>query len=273
MNGVRPCYVDFRSHPESTGPKLAYHLAMAITLDNLAEMWEADVAIRQKARQGLALIQWPNPQAVGIPSMTLVLSVMFPIPVPLKHVMLRKAVLMNVKILKETAHVWVDTFDYEECGTPRTPPLRSLRLEVWFCEAFLVCFAFCWFQASFHVASFFVWQVERFWRIMEIGGMDAGGRPSKVIMHADAWGIRKLTSYVLRSLRLQRVAREPRLHLRSHAPLVWNSQEDEINELLEIYRAAWNLPEPEHRQIKELRAVYNLHAYRHTVYRFKCSFV
>lgn len=88
---------------------------------------------------------------------------------------------------------------------------------------------------------------------MEITGIE-GAKPSKVTMHADAWGIRKLTSYALRSLRLQRVAREPCLRLSSHVSLLSNSKEDDINTLLDIYRVAWNLPQPDslgHRLCRE----------------------
>ena len=76
------------------------------------------------------------------------------------------------------------------------------------------------------------WQVQQFWKLMEITGIE-GAKPSKVTMHADAWGIRKLTSYALRSLRLQRVAREPCLRLSSHVSLLSNSKEDDINTLLD----------------------------------------
>ena len=40
---------------------------------------------------------------------------------------------------------------------------------------------------------------------MSLGGLEA--KPSKLQIHADAWGVRKLISHALRSLRL---AREPR---------------------------------------------------------------
>ena len=70
-------WVLMMSYPKNSGPKLTHHLAMTIQLTNLAEMWEADITIRQRARQALTLIQWPNPQAVGIPSMILVFEVVF----------------------------------------------------------------------------------------------------------------------------------------------------------------------------------------------------
>lgn len=44
---------------------------MAISLDGLAEDWENDVIIRQGARYSGQLVKWPNPDSVGIPSMTL----------------------------------------------------------------------------------------------------------------------------------------------------------------------------------------------------------
>lgn len=50
-------------------------------------------------------------------------------------------------------------------------------------------------------------QVQKFW-----GLMGESGNISKNQMHADAWGIRKLISHTLRSLRLARIPRERRLH-------------------------------------------------------------
>ena len=44
----------------------------AIRLEGLAEEWEGASFIRQTAREHRQLIKWPNPQAVGIPSMKLV---------------------------------------------------------------------------------------------------------------------------------------------------------------------------------------------------------
>ena len=41
----------------------------------------------------------------------------------------RKAVALNVDVLKHTAAVWVEIFDFEDAGTPRTPPLSSLHCE------------------------------------------------------------------------------------------------------------------------------------------------
>lgn len=49
-------------------------------------------------------------------------------------------------------------------------------------------------------------QVQRFWVLMAVQGMEL--KPSKVVVHADAWGIRKLISHALRTLRLQRAPRE-----------------------------------------------------------------
>lgn len=55
---------------ELTGP-----LSMAdapISLRGLAADWEGCCSIRHSARANGRLIQWPNPEAVGIPSMSLV---------------------------------------------------------------------------------------------------------------------------------------------------------------------------------------------------------
>lgn len=41
---------------------------------------------------------------------------------------------MNIKVLLEVAHVWVDVFDYDSCGTARTPPLQSLQKQVRSCR-------------------------------------------------------------------------------------------------------------------------------------------
>lgn len=42
-----------------------------VSLDGLAEAWEGDAVVRSLARQNGQLVQWPNPTAVGIPSMIL----------------------------------------------------------------------------------------------------------------------------------------------------------------------------------------------------------
>ena len=54
---------------------------------------------------------------------------------------------------------------------------------------------FIWFQC----------QVKRFWTLMPLDG--TANAPGKIGMHADAWGVRKLMSHCLRSLRLGRVPR------------------------------------------------------------------
>lgn len=54
---------------------------------------------------------------------------------------------------------------------------------------------FIWFQC----------QVKRFWTLMALDG--TANAPGKIGMHADAWGVRKLMSHCLRSLRLGRVPR------------------------------------------------------------------
>lgn len=48
-------------------------------------------------------------------------------------------------------------------------------------------------------------QVKAFWSLMSVGGLEK--KPSKLQMHADAWGIRKLISHALRTLRLARAPR------------------------------------------------------------------
>lgn len=37
---------------------------------------------------------------------------------------------MNIKVLKECALIWVDIFDFDAAGTPRTPPLASIHAQV-----------------------------------------------------------------------------------------------------------------------------------------------
>ena len=53
-------------------------------------------------------------------------------------------------------------------------------------------------------------QVKKFWRLMVVSGVDS--LPTKVKLHADAWGVRKLISHSLRSLRLSREPRELSMH-------------------------------------------------------------
>jgi hypothetical protein len=48
----------------------------AIQLEGLAETWEAEAFIRHSAREHGQLVKWPNPKAVGIPSMKLILSIL-----------------------------------------------------------------------------------------------------------------------------------------------------------------------------------------------------
>ena len=58
----------------------------------------------------------------------------------------RRAIQMNLPVLIKTAQIWVDIFDYEACGSARTPPLPSLASEVllsmtvqcgWQCKSFM----------------------------------------------------------------------------------------------------------------------------------------
>lgn len=42
---------------------------------------------------------------------------------------LRQAVKLNVRVLEHLARAWVEIFDFESAGTPRTPPLGSLSIE------------------------------------------------------------------------------------------------------------------------------------------------
>lgn len=42
------------------------------TLEGLAEKWESSFEIRKKARRNGALVEWPNADAAGIPSMILI---------------------------------------------------------------------------------------------------------------------------------------------------------------------------------------------------------
>ena len=52
------------------------------TLEGLAEMWENIPAIRQKARKmGKSLLEWPSPDAVGVPSMKLACILCFRVTV------------------------------------------------------------------------------------------------------------------------------------------------------------------------------------------------
>ena len=37
---------------------------------------------------------------------------------------------MNLPVLIKTAQIWVETFDFEACGSARTPPLQSLASQV-----------------------------------------------------------------------------------------------------------------------------------------------
>ena len=41
----------------------------------------------------------------------------------------RTAVKMNIKVLKHASLLWVEIFDYEAAGTPRTPPLSAIHHE------------------------------------------------------------------------------------------------------------------------------------------------
>jgi len=50
-------------------------VSTTISLHGLAEIWEGDGSIRQTARTTGQIVQWPNPEVVGIPSMNLVLNI------------------------------------------------------------------------------------------------------------------------------------------------------------------------------------------------------
>ena len=55
-------------HPPSSEAMAA---STSISLHGLAEIWEGDSSIRQTARTTGQIVQWPNPEVVGIPSMNL----------------------------------------------------------------------------------------------------------------------------------------------------------------------------------------------------------
>ena len=87
--------------------------------------------------------------------------------------------------------------------------------------------------------------------------------PGKIGMHADAWGVRKLMSHCLRSLRLGRVPRVLGLIGNLHSISYWGfngigmviygrlpdpplacHKDEGVEELFEIFRVAWCLEVP-----------------------------
>ena len=125
----------------------------------------------------------------------------------------RRAIQMNLPVLIKTAQIWVDIFDYEACGSARTPPLPSLASEV-----LLSMTVQCGWQCKSFMKVLSEHQLTQPWlhsmgcgageKILVAYGCDCfDEQPTKVKIHAEAWGVRKLMSHALRSLRL---AREPR---------------------------------------------------------------
>lgn len=74
--------------------------------DSLAEIWEADSAIRNRGRQNSRLTCWPNPKCMGLASM--------------------KACSLNARVLEEVATWWVQRSD-----KPSSIPIGPLRNEAW----------------------------------------------------------------------------------------------------------------------------------------------
>lgn len=73
---------------------------------SLAETWEADAALRNRARQNDRITVWPNPQSIVVASM--------------------RAAGMNNKVLELTAQWWVDQSD-----RPASIPIGPIRDQAW----------------------------------------------------------------------------------------------------------------------------------------------
>ena len=113
---------------------------------------------------------------------------------------LRSAVCMNVRALKEVAKIWVRIYDFQ--GQFKTPPLRSFQLEV------------PWNQLmhaqTLRQKSCIQSKVQEFWRVVSGTAYEM---PSKLQIHAESWGLRKLISHVLRRLKMGHIPRVFQLHL------------------------------------------------------------
>lgn len=73
---------------------------------SLAETWEADAALRNRARVNDRITVWPNPQSIGVASM--------------------RAAGMNNKLLELTAQWWVERSD-----RPAAIPIDPIRDQAW----------------------------------------------------------------------------------------------------------------------------------------------
>ena len=132
---------------------------------------------------------------------------------------LRTALDMNAEVLWATAEVWVEVFDFEAANqTPRTMPLKMVQTEA-IQKNKTVNMVNIILIGCFMLFRFFVscgsLQVTKFWHFMLDDDVERSG-PSKTMMYADAWGIRKLISHALRNLRQDRSPRAPWLQTVPH---------------------------------------------------------
>ena len=109
---------------------------------------------------------------------------------------LRQAVADNAAILGHTICKWVEAYDFHaNGGRPRTVPLKLLTPEA----------------ILFSKLVRGLWEFREFWYQMGVTQSNAPPKPGSeqaIAEYADAWGIKKLVSHVLRSLRLDRMPRD-----------------------------------------------------------------
>ena len=107
-------------------------------LQGLAAKWEEDRAIRRNARECGRLVHWPSPETVGVASMTHVCTSNSSEACMAKLGLfrtvdlgwLRKALVLNIPVLRVLANKWVYEYDFPRTRLVKTPPLKAIIKEV-----------------------------------------------------------------------------------------------------------------------------------------------